>query len=80
MEISRFLFPNPQISSFNNHPRALINIQRGAKFVVKVRVVQIKGVRILVEHFIETLSDREVCAETMDVERAVSLVVISPLY
>ncbi|KAF7034441.1 hypothetical protein CFC21_045461 [Triticum aestivum] len=36
---------------------------RGAKFVVKVRVVQIKGARILVEHFIETLPDHELVLE-----------------
>uniref|UniRef100_A0A8R7TQK3 Thioesterase domain-containing protein n=2 Tax=Triticum urartu TaxID=4572 RepID=A0A8R7TQK3_TRIUA len=36
---------------------------RGAKFVVKVRVVQIKGARILVEHFIETLPDHELILE-----------------
>ncbi|KAF7027204.1 hypothetical protein CFC21_039267 [Triticum aestivum] len=38
---------------------------RGTKFVVKVRVVQIKGVRILVEHFMETLSDRELVLEAI---------------
>jgi acyl-CoA thioesterase FadM len=37
-----------------------ICVQRGARFVVTVRVVQIKGARILVEHLIETLPDREV--------------------
>ncbi|XBI23865.1 hypothetical protein VPH35_049034 [Triticum aestivum] len=36
-----------------------------AKFVVKVRVVQIKGVRILVEHFIETLPDRALVLEAI---------------
>jgi hypothetical protein len=34
--------------------------QRGAKFVVMVRVVQIKGVRMLMEHLIATLPDRKV--------------------
>uniref|UniRef100_A0ACD5YSU6 Uncharacterized protein n=1 Tax=Avena sativa TaxID=4498 RepID=A0ACD5YSU6_AVESA len=33
------------------------------KFAVRVRVVQIKGARILVEHFIETLPDRELVLE-----------------
>ncbi|KAL5666050.1 hypothetical protein ACJX0J_026158, partial [Zea mays] len=33
--------------------------QRGAKFVVMVRVVQIKGVRMLMEHLIATLPDRK---------------------
>ena len=35
-------------------------LQRGAMFVVMVRVVQIKGVRMLVEHLIATLPDRKV--------------------
>ncbi|CAM0944623.1 unnamed protein product [Alopecurus aequalis] len=38
-------------------------LKRGAKFVVRVKVVEIKGVRILVEHFIETLPDRELVLE-----------------
>jgi hypothetical protein len=37
-----------------------IYFQRGAKFVVGVRVVQIKGARIRFEQFIETLPEREV--------------------
>uniref|UniRef100_A0A453QS45 Uncharacterized protein n=4 Tax=Triticinae TaxID=1648030 RepID=A0A453QS45_AEGTS len=36
---------------------------RGAKFVVKVRLVQIKGTRILVDHIIETLPNRELVLE-----------------
>ncbi|KAI5004190.1 hypothetical protein ZWY2020_031433 [Hordeum vulgare] len=36
---------------------------RGAKFVVKVRLVQIKGARIFVDHFIETLPDHELVLE-----------------
>jgi hypothetical protein len=32
----------------------------GDRFVVKVKPVQIKGVRIIVEHMIETLPDRKV--------------------
>jgi len=35
-------------------------LQRGAMFVVMVRVVQIKGVRMLMEHLIATLPDRKV--------------------
>jgi len=35
-------------------------LQRGARFVVMVRVVQIKGARMVVEHFIETLPERKV--------------------
>ncbi|CAM0914123.1 unnamed protein product [Alopecurus aequalis] len=34
-------------------------LRRGDKFVVKVRVVMIKGVRIFVEHLIETLPDHK---------------------
>jgi acyl-CoA thioesterase FadM len=37
-----------------------IFVQRGAKFVVRVRLVQIKGSRIFFEQLIETLPDREV--------------------
>jgi hypothetical protein len=37
-----------------------ICFQRGGKFVVGVRVVQIKGARIRFEQFIETLPEREV--------------------
>uniref|UniRef100_A0A453QSH4 Uncharacterized protein n=1 Tax=Aegilops tauschii subsp. strangulata TaxID=200361 RepID=A0A453QSH4_AEGTS len=40
---------------------------RGAKFVVKVRLVQIKGTRILVDHIIETLPNREVRAQTITI-------------
>ena len=35
-------------------------LQRGAKFVVMVRVVGIKGVRMLMEHLITTLPERKV--------------------
>ncbi|KAF7027124.1 hypothetical protein CFC21_039196 [Triticum aestivum] len=38
-------------------------LRRGAKFVVKVRIVQIKGARILVDHFIETLPDHKLVLE-----------------
>nr|CAB3450590.1 unnamed protein product [Digitaria exilis] len=34
--------------------------ERGARFVVMVRVVQIKGTRMLVEHTVETLPERKV--------------------
>uniref|UniRef100_A0ACD5TTZ6 Uncharacterized protein n=1 Tax=Avena sativa TaxID=4498 RepID=A0ACD5TTZ6_AVESA len=34
-------------------------LRRGQKFVVKVRLVRIKGVRIYAEHLIETLPDRK---------------------
>ncbi|KAG0534824.1 hypothetical protein BDA96_04G313300 [Sorghum bicolor] len=40
-------------------------LKRGAKFVVMVRIVQIKGVRMLVEHLIATLPDRELVLEAM---------------
>ena len=42
-------------------------LQRGAKFVVMVRIVQIKGVRMLVEHLIATLPDREVSLDRLPV-------------
>uniref|UniRef100_A0ACD5YX84 Uncharacterized protein n=1 Tax=Avena sativa TaxID=4498 RepID=A0ACD5YX84_AVESA len=38
-------------------------LRGGDRFSVRVRVVQIKGARILVEHFIETLPDRELVLE-----------------
>uniref|UniRef100_A0ACD5YSR0 Uncharacterized protein n=1 Tax=Avena sativa TaxID=4498 RepID=A0ACD5YSR0_AVESA len=38
-------------------------LRSGDRFAVRVRVVQIKGARILVEHFIETLPDRELVLE-----------------
>ncbi|KAL6911675.1 hypothetical protein ACP4OV_000480 [Aristida adscensionis] len=38
-------------------------LKRGAKFVVMVRPVRIKGVRILAEHFIETLPERKLVLE-----------------
>ncbi|RLN07392.1 uncharacterized protein C2845_PM11G31200 [Panicum miliaceum] len=38
-------------------------LKRGARFVVMVRVVQIKGARMLVEHFIETLPERKLVLE-----------------
>ncbi|CAL5020481.1 unnamed protein product [Urochloa decumbens] len=34
-------------------------LKRGARFVVKVRVVQIKGARMFVEHLVETLPERK---------------------
>ncbi|CAL4886265.1 unnamed protein product [Urochloa decumbens] len=34
-------------------------LKRGARFVVKVRVVEIKGARMFVEHFVETLPERK---------------------
>ncbi|KAG8065649.1 hypothetical protein GUJ93_ZPchr0004g39581 [Zizania palustris] len=34
-------------------------LRKGDRFVVKLRVVQIKGVRIIVDHLIETLPDRK---------------------
>ncbi|CAD6250018.1 unnamed protein product [Miscanthus lutarioriparius] len=40
-------------------------LKRGAMFVVMVRVVQIKGVRMLVEHLIATLPDRKLVLEAM---------------
>ncbi|RLM79566.1 hypothetical protein C2845_PM12G22650 [Panicum miliaceum] len=40
-------------------------LKSGAKFVVMVRVVQIKGVRMLMEHLIATMPDREVVSEAM---------------
>ncbi|KAG0534827.1 hypothetical protein BDA96_04G313500 [Sorghum bicolor] len=40
-------------------------LKRGAKFVVMVRVVQIKGVRMLMEHLIATLPDRKLVLEAM---------------
>ncbi|RLM49036.1 hypothetical protein C2845_PMPSC002141 [Panicum miliaceum] len=40
-------------------------LKPGARFVVMVRVVQIKGVRMLMEHLIATLPDRELVSEAM---------------
>ncbi|EES05777.1 acyl-acyl carrier protein thioesterase ATL4, chloroplastic [Sorghum bicolor] len=40
-------------------------LKRGAKFVVMVRVVQIKGVRMFMEHLIATLPDRKLVLEAM---------------
>ncbi|CAL4886266.1 unnamed protein product [Urochloa decumbens] len=40
-------------------------LKPGAKFVVMVRIVQIKGVRMLMEHLIATLPDRELVLEAM---------------
>ncbi|XP_039787303.1 acyl-acyl carrier protein thioesterase ATL4, chloroplastic-like [Panicum virgatum] len=40
-------------------------LKPGARFVVMVRVVQIKGVRMLMEHLIATLPDREFVLEAM---------------
>lgn len=54
------------VHEFGIHARFCMNAymyilqQRGAKFVVMVRVVQIKGVRMLMEHLIATLPDRKV--------------------
>lgn len=39
----------------------VLHLQSGDRFVVKVKPVQIKGVRMIVEHKIETLPDRKVC-------------------
>ncbi|XP_047079840.1 acyl-acyl carrier protein thioesterase TE3, chloroplastic-like [Lolium rigidum] len=41
----------------------LTPLRRGAKFVVRVRLVQIKGARIFFEQLIETLPDRELVLE-----------------
>nr|CAB3485347.1 unnamed protein product [Digitaria exilis] len=38
-------------------------LKSGDRFVVKVKPVQIKGVRIVVEHMIETLPDRKLVLE-----------------
>ncbi|KAL5208598.1 hypothetical protein ABZP36_033033 [Zizania latifolia] len=38
-------------------------LKRGDKFVVKVRIAQIRGARIYVEHFIEMLPDRKLVLE-----------------
>ncbi|WVZ55761.1 hypothetical protein U9M48_006383 [Paspalum notatum var. saurae] len=38
-------------------------LRSGDRFVVKVKIVQIKGVRIIVEHRIETLPDRKLVLE-----------------
>ncbi|CAL5056726.1 unnamed protein product [Urochloa decumbens] len=38
-------------------------LKRGARFVVKVRVVQIKGARMFVEHLVETLPERKLVLE-----------------
>ncbi|KAF8768708.1 hypothetical protein HU200_007266 [Digitaria exilis] len=38
-------------------------LKRGARFVVMVRVVQIKGTRMLVEHTVETLPERKLVLE-----------------
>ncbi|CAN6252624.1 unnamed protein product [Urochloa humidicola] len=38
-------------------------LKRGARFVVKVRVVQIKGARMFVEHFVETLPEHKLVLE-----------------
>ncbi|XP_039789668.1 acyl-acyl carrier protein thioesterase ATL4, chloroplastic-like [Panicum virgatum] len=40
-------------------------LKRGAKFVVMVRVVGIKGVRMLMEHLITTLPERKLMLEAM---------------
>ncbi|CAL5056727.1 unnamed protein product [Urochloa decumbens] len=40
-------------------------LKRGAKFVVMVRVVGIKGVRMLMEHLIATLPERKLVLEAM---------------
>ncbi|KAG8060003.1 hypothetical protein GUJ93_ZPchr0002g24876 [Zizania palustris] len=41
----------------------LTPLKRGDRFVVKVRIAEIKGARIYVEHFIETLPDRKLVLE-----------------
>lgn len=38
----------------------VVHRQSGDRFVVKVKPVQIKGVRMIVEHMIEALPDRKV--------------------
>lgn len=38
-------------------------LKRGARFVVMVRVVQIKRARMVVEHFTETLPERKLVLE-----------------
>ncbi|KQK16449.1 acyl-acyl carrier protein thioesterase ATL4, chloroplastic [Brachypodium distachyon] len=38
-------------------------LRRGDKFVVRVRLVRIKGVRIFAEHIIETMPDRKLVVE-----------------
>ncbi|CAN6245433.1 unnamed protein product [Urochloa humidicola] len=43
----------------------LAPLKRGAKFVVMVRVVGIKGVRMLMEHLIATLPERKLVLEAM---------------
>ncbi|KAL6911674.1 hypothetical protein ACP4OV_000479 [Aristida adscensionis] len=43
--------------------RYLAPLKRGAKFVVMMRLVQAKGVRVLAEHFIETLRERKLVLE-----------------
>ncbi|OEL17735.1 hypothetical protein BAE44_0021242 [Dichanthelium oligosanthes] len=40
-------------------------LKRGAKFVVMVRIVGIKGVRMLMEHLIDTLLERKLVLEAM---------------
>ncbi|XP_066328187.1 acyl-acyl carrier protein thioesterase ATL4, chloroplastic-like [Miscanthus floridulus] len=40
-------------------------LKRGARFVVMVRVVQIKRARMVIEHFIETLPERKLVLEAM---------------
>ncbi|KAF0894061.1 hypothetical protein E2562_033950 [Oryza meyeriana var. granulata] len=38
-------------------------LRKGDRFVVRMKVVQIKGVRIIVDHFIETLPDRKLVVD-----------------
>lgn len=55
----------PEYPTLANSFFVNISLQRGARFVVMVRVVQIKGVRMVLEHFVETLPpERKVCACT----------------
>ncbi|OEL17738.1 Acyl-acyl carrier protein thioesterase ATL3, chloroplastic [Dichanthelium oligosanthes] len=49
------------LSELNLH--YLAPLKRGARFVVMVRVVQIKGARMVVEHFVETLPERKLVLE-----------------
>ena len=42
-------------------PLPSLDYQTGDKFVVKVRLASIKGVRMIFEHIIEKLPNREVC-------------------
>ncbi|KAF7022916.1 hypothetical protein CFC21_035547 [Triticum aestivum] len=45
------------------HLKYFTPLRSGGRFIVKLRVVQIKGVRIIVDHVIETLPNRKVVME-----------------